>query len=138
MKKLVRITTVPQSLDKLLDGQLRFMSEHFHVIAVSSDADQLKKVGEKESVEVFHVQMTRKITPIQDFQSVWKLYRFLKRIEPQIVHTHTPKAGIVGMTASWLARVPHRLHTVAGLPLLEAIGPKRKLLDFVEKLTYRF
>lgn len=135
---LVRITTVPQSLDKLLDGQLRFMSEHFHVIAVSSDADQLKKVGEKESVEVFHVQMTRKITPIQDFQSVWKLYRFLKRIEPQIVHTHTPKAGIVGMTASWLAGVPHRLHTVAGLPLLEATGAKRKLLDFVEKLTYRF
>src|SRR5690606_32279570 len=55
---------------------------------------------------------------------------------PQIVHTHTPKAGIVGMLAARLAGVPHRLHTVAGMPLMEANGLKRKVLDFVEKMTY--
>lgn len=53
-----------------------------------------------------------------------------------IVHSHTPKAGTIGMAAAWLARVPHRLHTVAGLPLLEITGKKRKLLDAVEKITY--
>ena len=54
-----------------------------------------------------------------------------------MVHSHTPKAGIVGMMAAWLAGVPHRFHTVAGLPLLESGGSKRTLLNSIEKLTYR-
>ena len=47
-----------------------------------------------------------------------------------------PKAGTLGMLAAFTARVPHRLHTIAGLPLLEARGAKRFLLDTVEKFTY--
>lgn len=135
-KKLIRITTVPLSLDKLLEGQLRFMNELYEVIAVSSEKEYLDKIGKKENVSTFHIEMTRKITPIQDVISVIKMYSFLKKTKPFIVHTHTPKAGIVGMLAAKLAGVPNRLHTVAGLPLLEATGIKRKLLDFVEKLTY--
>ncbi len=130
------MTTVPLSLDKLLDGQLRFMSDHYDVTAVSSEKDYLEKVGRKENVPVFYLEMTRKITPFRDFISVWKLYLFLKKHKPFIVHSHTPKAGITGMLAAKLAGVPHRLHTVAGLPLLEVSGLKRKMLDFVEKLTY--
>lgn len=42
------------------------------------------------------------------------------------------------MMGAWLARVPIRLHTVAGMPLMEATGAKRKLLDLVEKMTYSF
>ena len=64
------------------------------------------------------------------------MWNFLRKEKPQIVHTHTPKAGIIGMLAARLAGVPHRLHTVAGLPLMEATGIKRKILNFVEKLTY--
>jgi glycosyltransferase involved in cell wall biosynthesis len=135
-QKLIRITTVPISLDKLLTGQLQFMSSYYKVIAVSSEKDNLHKLGEKEKVDTFHVEMSRKITPVADLIAVFRLYLFLKREKPLIVHSHTPKAGIVGMMAAKFARVPHRLHTVAGLPLLEAHGAKRKLLDFVEKVTY--
>jgi len=134
--KLVRITTVPLSLDKLLEGQLRFMSTHFEVIAVSSEKAYLEQIGKRENVATFHLEMTRKITPIKDLFAVYKLYLFFKREKPHIVHTHTPKAGILGMLAAKLARVPHRLHTVAGLPLLETKGIKRKVLDLVEELTY--
>ncbi|MBK0371284.1 glycosyltransferase family 4 protein [Flavobacterium agrisoli] len=135
--KLIRITTVPISLDKLLSGQLKFMSSFYEVIAVSSDSNALNKISKKEEVKTFAVEMTRKITPLQDLKAVWHLYQFFKREQPLIVHTHTPKAGTVGMIAAKLARVPHRLHTVAGLPLLEATGNKRKLLNFVEKITYK-
>lgn len=135
-KKLIRITTVPLSLDKLLEGQLHFMSEHYEVIAVSSDKSYLEKIGTKENVATFHLEMTRQITPLKDLIAVIKLYKFLKKTKPTIVHTHTPKAGTVGMIAAKLAGVPNRLHTIAGLPLLEAQGMKRKLLNFVEKITY--
>ncbi|MCZ8169811.1 glycosyltransferase family 4 protein [Flavobacterium sp.] len=135
MKKLIRITTVPLSLDKLLEGQLRYMASHYEVVAVSSEAAYLKRVAEREGVRYHPVTMTRKITPFHDVKAVYQLYRFFRNEKPFIVHTHTPKAGLVGMLAARLAGVPHRLHTVAGLPLLEARGIKRLILNAVERLT---
>ncbi len=135
-RKLIRITTVPISLDKLLSGQLSYMNQFYHVIGVSSDKEYLEKVGKKENIEVCPVEMTRQITPLKDLISVYKLFRLFKKQKPSIVHTHTPKAGTVGMIAAKLAGVPNRLHTIAGLPLMEATGNKRKLLNFVEKITY--
>ncbi len=134
--KLIRLTTIPISLEKLLSGQLQFMNSYYDVIAVSSDKEKLEKLGASQKVAVFALEMTRQITPLKDIFAVLKLYFFLKRNKPFIVHTHTPKAGIVGMLAAKLARVPVRLHTVAGLPLLETIGFKRKILNYIEKLTY--
>jgi len=137
MKKLIRITTVPISLDKLLSGQMNYMSSFYEVTAISSDEKALNKIAEKENVKIFSVEMTRKITPVQDLKAVFKLAAYLRKEKPFIVHTHTPKAGLVGMMAARMAKVPHRLHTVAGLPLLEAKGKKRQLLDRVERFTYR-
>ena len=137
MKKLIRITTVPISFKVLLKGQLRFMTSNgFDVKGVSSDGEELKEVRENEGIVMEAINMSRKITPFQDLKSLWEMWNFLRKEKPQIVHTHTPKAGIIGMLAARLAGVPHRLHTVAGLPLMEATGIKRKILNFVEKLTY--
>ena len=137
MKKLIRITTVPISFKVLLKGQLRFMASNgFDVKGVSSEGEELKEVRENEGIVMEAINMSRKITPFQDLKSLWEMWNFLRKEKPQIVHTHTPKAGIIGMLAARLAGVPHRLHTVAGLPLMEAMGIKRKILNFVEKLTY--
>ena len=134
--KLVRVTTVPISMDKLLHGQLRFMSTNFEVVAISSDKEYLERVGVREGVRTFPIDMSRKITPLADFLAICKLYFFLRKEKPLLVHSHTPKAGLVAMIASKLAGVPHRLHTVAGLPLLESKGLKRAILNWVEKLIY--
>ena len=137
MKKLIRITTVPISFKVLLKGQLRFMASNgFDVKGVSSEGEELKEVRENEGIMMKVINMSRKITPFQDLKSLWEMWNFLRKERPQIVHTHTPKAGIIGMLAARLAGVPYRLHTVAGLPLMEATGIKRKILNFVEKLTY--
>lgn len=137
-KKLVRITTVPLSLDKILDGQLSFMNNHYEVIAVSSEKEYLIRCAKNEGVRFKHIEMTRKITPIKDFISLIKLISFLKKERPLIIHSHTPKAGILAMLASKITNIPIRLHTVAGLPLMEEKGSKKKLLELIEKLTYSF
>ena len=134
--KLIRITTVPISLEKLLEGQLSYMQDYFEVTAVSAEEERLQAFGEANNVKVFPLEMTRQITPVQDLKALIKLIRFFRKEKPTIVHTHTPKAGIVGMLAAKIAGVPLRLHTVAGLPLMEATGKKRTLLNAVEKLTY--
>jgi glycosyltransferase involved in cell wall biosynthesis len=136
MAKLFRITTVPISVEKLLGKQLTFMNQYYDVTAISSDKDYLERVGKELNIKTHTIEMTRKITPLQDLQSLWEMYRYLKKEKPEIVHSHTPKAGLIGMLAAKLARVKIRLHTVAGLPLMESTGTKRKVLNFVEKLTY--
>jgi glycosyltransferase involved in cell wall biosynthesis len=64
------------------------------------------------------------------------MIRLIKKERPQIVHTHTPKAGLIGMLAAWFCSVPVRLHTVGGLPLMETKGYEKKILIWIEKLTY--
>jgi len=135
--KLIRITTVPKSLGGLLKGQLKFMNTFYEVIAVSGESEILNKFSEEEGVRVIPVTMTRTISPIKDLVALFKLVRIFKKENPFIVHTHTPKAGFLGMFAAWLTNVPLRLHTVAGLPLLEEKGIKRKILNIIEKVTYK-
>lgn len=114
------------------------MSDHYEVIGVSTGDQDLEDVARAEGVRVVPIKMTRTISPWKDLRSVWKLYKLFKKEKPIMVHTHTPKAGIVGMTAARLAGVKIRLHTVAGLPLMEAKGLKRRILNTVEKMTYSF
>ena len=138
MEKLIRITTVPISIEKLLENQPKYFSKFFDITIVSSNKSELEKLGKKQGVKTFCLPLTRKITPFKDIMAIFKLYFFLKREKPKIVHSHTPKAGFVGMTASFFAGVPIRMHTVAGLPLMETKFIKKKVLIFIEKLTYLF
>jgi glycosyltransferase involved in cell wall biosynthesis len=135
--KLVRLTTVSISLQKLIAGQMKFMSNNgFEVTMISSDFDDKGQLEMKESAKFIPVNMTRIISPFADLRSLYQLIRVLTKLRPAIVHTHTPKAGLIGMLASWITGVPIRLHTVAGLPLMEAKGLKRFILVQVEKLAY--
>jgi len=130
--KLLRITTVPISLRILLKGQLEFMvANGIEVLAVSSSGPEVSSL----SVPHKAVLMTRSITPIRDLLALIRLIIIIRRFQPDIVHTHTPKAGLLGMFAAWLCRVPKRLHTVAGLPWLESQGLRRRLLRQMEALT---
>jgi glycosyltransferase involved in cell wall biosynthesis len=107
----------------------------YDVYTVSADGPEVAEVL-KEGVTHIAIPFTRKITPIRDLKCLIGLIRIIKKIQPDIIHTHTPKAGLLGMLAGWICRVPVRMHTVAGLPLMESSGVKRSLLEITERLTY--
>ena len=134
--KLIRITTVPTSLRILLKHQLKYMSSFYDILAVSTPDKILDEVAVQEGVKTRGVKMTRSITPAQDLKALWQLYRLFKKEKPAIVHTHTPKAGLLGMMAGRMAGIPIRIHTVAGMPLMESTGLKQKILKGTERLTY--
>jgi len=136
VKKLIRITTVPVSLEKLLNGQWEFFKKHYNLTAVSADGQELKKFGKASQIVTFGIPLTRKINFFLDLKALWKLYLFLRKEQPLIVHTLTPKAGLVGMLAAFFAGVPIRLHDVVGLPLMEKTGLKYCLLFCIEKIVY--
>ena len=61
--------------------------------------------------------MTRNLTPLADLVSLWRLWRVMRRERFTIVHTHTPKAGLLGQLAARLAGVPLVVNTVHGFYL---------------------
>lgn len=136
MPKLIRITTAPISLNVLLSGQMRYMNENgFEVVMVSSDGTELEKVKEREGCPHHIVPMTRRMTPFGDLRCLWLLYRYFKKEKPDIVHSHTPKGGLLGMMAAKMAGVKIRIHTIAGLRYVTTKGSGRRVLIFMEKLT---
>jgi len=72
--KLVRITTVPISLEKIPEGQLSFISHYFDVTAISSNVKELHKLGLEENFRVYSFEMTRTISPLKDLRAFYKLY----------------------------------------------------------------
>ena len=138
MKKLIIITTVPMSLATLVKGQAKYLSSYFDVKLVTSFSEKNQEISKAEGVELKSIDMTRQITIIKDLRALIELYKYFKNQKPDIVYTFTPKAGLLGMMASFLSRVPVRIHNVVGMPLMEATGKKFILLKFIERLTYLF
>jgi glycosyltransferase involved in cell wall biosynthesis len=136
MPKLIRITTAPLSLKYLLSNQMLYMKENgFDVIMVSSNGKEWPDLIKNEGCEHRIVHMTRKMTPFTDLKSFWRLYRLFKKEKPDIVHSHTPKAGLLAMLAAKFAGVKIRIHTVAGLRFMTAKGMTRDILIYMEKVT---
>ena len=108
--KLFRTSTVPSSLNTLLKGQLKFLNETFEVTAISGEGEDLEEVKRREGVNTFAIAMSRPIAPLKDLSSLLKLYRLFKSEKPTIVHSITPKAGLLSMLAAKMAGVPIRIH----------------------------
>lgn len=134
--KVVLATTAATSLATLLKGQPRFLAEHFEVLLVTSPGPECQQISDREGVRVQTVPMARSVSPAADAGSLARLVRVFREFGPQIVHTYTPKAGLLGMAAARMAGVPHRLHSVVGLPLMEATGSRRLLLSTAERANY--
>ncbi|MEI6454499.1 MAG: glycosyltransferase, partial [Actinomycetes bacterium] len=135
--ELIRTATVGLSLQLLIPGQLAFLSRHFDVLAVGSGKDVMAAVGRREGVRVEAVEMRRRPSPLADLASLWRLYQLFRREKPLIVHSMTPKAGLLSMLAARLAGVPCRIHTFTGLVFPSRRGVARGLLLRADRLICR-
>jgi glycosyltransferase involved in cell wall biosynthesis len=134
--KLVIVTTAAISADVLLRGQLSYLNESLDVSVITSPGPEIPRVQAREGIRIFSIPMKRSPAPVQDAVSLFRLTRLLRRLKPDIVHAYTPKAGLLGLLAANLARVPIRVRSVNGLPLMQASGMKRKALVWLERLSF--
>ena len=136
--KLIRTSTVAMSLDYLLRGQLEFLNNHYDVLAASGTDAHLENVVLREGIRVVNIPMQRAISPIKDLVTLWKLYRLFCNEKPKIVHSITPKAGLLSMTAAYFSRVPIRIHTFTGLIFPSKTGIFQSLLILMDKFLCYF
>jgi len=135
MPRLVHVLTVPDSLI-FLAGQVRFMAARgYEVHVVTSPGDGIAEFEQSEGAPVYRVEMPRRMTPRRDLEGLKEISALLRRLEPHIVHAHTPKGGLLGMMAGVAAGVPVRIYQMRGLPLLTATGAQRALLKTAERTS---
>lgn len=128
---------MPLSLGIFCKGHLSALSKDYDVIALSSPGEELKKIYREEKIRTIGVFMSREISPITDFFTLLKLIRVFKREKPKMVHSITPKAGILSMLAAKIAKVPVRLHSFTGLLFPTARGIKKLLFKGCDKVICR-
>jgi glycosyltransferase involved in cell wall biosynthesis len=134
-KKIIRTATVPLSLDLFCRGLLRDLSSRYEIIALSSPQPELDSIRKREKVRTISVPMARKIAPFSDLKSLFELIRVFRKERPDMVHSITPKAGLLSMMAAKWTRVPVRIHTFTGLIFPYEKGWKRRLLMTTDRLT---
>ena len=135
MKKIIRATTIARSLEDFSKDILRELSKKYEVIGLSGPGPELDIVKEREGVRTIAVPMERHISLVNDFVSLFKLIKVFRREKPDLVHSMTPKAGLLCMMAAKITRVPIRIHTFTGLVFPTSTGLKRKILMATDWLT---
>lgn len=132
--KIIRACTVPMSVI-FVTGMLSDLQKRYEVVLLSSPGHELDEAEENFGVRGVRVPMERHISFGRDFFSLCRLVYVFLREKPAMVHSMTPKAGLLCMIAAWLTRVPVRVHTFTGLVFPTATGFKWKILMLTDKLT---
>lgn len=114
--RLVHVTTTDMSLDWLLGPQLEaFAARGYEVIGVSAPGPHRDALAARGVEHIAVNSLTRAMSPRGDAAALIELYRLLRRLLPDIVHTHNPKPGVLGRVAARAAGVPAIVNTVHGL-----------------------
>lgn len=137
MKKIIRTSTVPTSLNTFCEGLFKELSLEYEIVAVSSPGKDLDIIAKRENVRTIAVCMQRHISVLKDFVSLTKLIYIFYREKPVMVHSMTPKAGLLSMVAARITRVPVRVHTFTGLVFPTSTGLKQRLLMLTDSITCR-
>lgn len=132
--KIIRACTVSRSLE-FVRGMLSDLMKGYEVMLLSSPGSEMDEITSKFGVKGIAVPMERHISLIRDIKSLMTLIKVFRKEKPDMVHSMTPKAGLLCMMAAWLTRVPVRVHTFTGLVWPTEKGLKRRILMATDWLT---
>lgn len=135
-KKIIRSVTVPQSIGLFQEVIIRLKENGYEVVVVTSPGKELDDFKLRYPHEkAIEVPMERRISLAKDIKSLWYMIKVMRIERPYMVHSMTPKAGLLTMIAGWLTGVPVRIHTFTGLVWPIETGIKRKILMITDWLT---
>lgn len=134
--RVAHVATIDLSLRYLLLNQLQDLQQAgYQVFGISSPGPDVPVI-EAAGIRHIPVPMTRSVTPLADLVSLWRLYRVMRREHFTIVHTHTPKPGLLGQLAARMAGVPIIVNTLHGVYFHDNMHPVwRQFYIALEKIA---
>ena len=136
--RLCRIVTVPITFKALFQEQLRYLAQHgFEITLVSSSDRELAEVARYVGARYYAIEMVREPSPWRDLRALIELTRWLRRQSFDVIHSSTPKAGLLAAVAGWFCHVPARIHTYTGQVWVEMHGPGRAIVKAMDVVIGR-
>ena len=113
--RIATLAAAPLSINILLRDQIKMLQEEGHeVIALCGDGPMVRDIR-NAGIVVETIELRRELHPSADLRALYQLVQLFKTYRFDVVHTHTPKAGILGPLAARIAGVSHIVHTIHGL-----------------------
>ncbi len=135
-KKIIRSVTVPQSIGFFEEVMMRLKVDGYEIVVVTSPGKELEAFKQRHPEDkTIEVPMERRISLIKDLKSLCQMIKVMRKEKPYMVHSMTPKAGLLTMISGWLTDVPVRVHTFTGLVWPTESGIKRKILMATDWIT---
>ena len=126
-QRICFVVSSPLTIRVFLSSHIAALSAEFDV-SVAANADPDTFAAEGLNARLFRVPIERRISPLRDLWALTCLVSIFRQHRFDVVHSVTPKAGLLAMTAAWLSRVPARLHTFTGQVWVTRRGPIRTFL----------
>jgi len=134
VKSICFVATSPFAVNAFLLGHLRMLSQHFEITLCVNTSEYPLSRDIDERVHVLHVPIERKISPLKDLSALLRLMAIFRRSNFEVVHSLTPKGGVLAMLAGFLCRIPNRIHTFTGQVWVTRTGAMRWLLKFMDRI----
>jgi hypothetical protein len=134
MKKIVFVTATPETISAFLLSYIKALSSPYelHVITNLSNAASIR--GLDNTIQVHSIEIARKPSIKKDFLALISLYKLFRSEKYDVVHSFTPKAGLLSQLSAFFARVNCRLHTFTGQVWVTQTGLSRFFLKFFDKI----
>lgn len=115
MKKIVFVVSTPYTAKAFLENHFEKLSELYEVHLVANLKEkELPNYSHSKLTSIKHIAIERKINIFQDLKSLWKITKYFRQKQFDAVICFTPKAGLLGITASKIAGVKNRIHFFTG------------------------
>lgn len=135
MLKYLLLSTEPITFKLLLSGQPKLMKEQgWELLLVSADGREIQQICRAEELRHEVIPFVKGVNFVEDFISFWLLFQLIRKERPDVIHSYDSKTGFLGMLASNLAGVPHRVHSITEMPV--NTKEPQKGLTLIEKWTY--
>ena len=135
-QRICFVVSSPLTIRAFLTDHIAALSAKFDV-SVAANANPDTFANEGLNARMFGVPLERRISPLRDVRALVRLARLFTAHRFRVVHSVTPKAGLLAMLAAWLTRVPVRIHTFTGQVWATRRGAGRMLLRAMDGLIAR-
>lgn len=137
-KKIALVAASPMSINAFLIPQIKAFSEKYDVTVITNMKNTIFNLDSiTDRVRVIHCPISRNIHPLKDLHALACLIRIFQREKFSLVHSFTPKAGLLAAVSAKIASIKCRLHTFTGQVWATEKGLKRQLLKSIDKITAR-
>ncbi|TXT34509.1 MAG: Glycosyl transferases group 1-like protein [Chitinophagaceae bacterium] len=133
--KIARVSTVPFFVVTQLKTQLHYLKDAgAYVVIITSPGIEISQIELNDKLKYKSITISRRINLLKDLIALIRLYGYLSKEKFNIIHSTTPKAGLLTAIAGFLANIPVRVHTFTGQQWETLANPMRYVSRISDKI----